>query len=293
MARIRTIKPDFFTSPDTAAVDFPVRIFYAALWCWADDFGIGETNLNGLLGHAFPDSDGFTAQDVRRFCADCAQHFDVTFYAVRGRHYFAIPSWEKHQKLERREERRKHPAPDDPDATPDLRFQPRADFAPQEPRKSGAESGESVLEREREREGELKEPPYPPQRETSPPPLPARQTGAEKALATFGAIPSRSVDAYRIAEAFSDSLPTPIENNLLAGIGAQIDKCLNAGIPPPAIAAGLREWTHSDSWSPTQIPNFVHKANNRSRTNGIGKPTEKALGYDSALQELLQEVTTL
>ena len=147
MARIRTIKPDFFRSPDTARVDFPVRIFYQALWCWADDFGVGETNLNGLLGFAFPDDDEFTAQDMRRFCAEVAQHYGVVFYAVRGRHYFAIPSWEKHQKLEKRTERRKNPPPDDPDATPDLRFHPCADFAPESPRENGAES---VLEEEGE-----------------------------------------------------------------------------------------------------------------------------------------------
>lgn len=147
MARIRTIKPDFFRSPDTAKVDFPVRLFYQALWCWADDFGIGETNLHGLLGFAFPDEDEFTAQDVRRFCAEVAAHFGARFYTVRGRHYYAIPSWEKHQKLERRTDRRKNPTPDDPDAVPDLRFHPCADSAPEEPRKNGAET---ALEREGE-----------------------------------------------------------------------------------------------------------------------------------------------
>lgn len=140
MPRIRTIKPDFFTSPDVARVDFPVRLFYQALWCWADDFGVGETNLNGLLGFAFPDSDGFTAHILRRFCADCAQHFGITFYTVAGRHYYAIPTWEKHQKLEKRSDRRKYPTPDHPDATPDLRIYDCADSAPDMPRKIGAES---------------------------------------------------------------------------------------------------------------------------------------------------------
>lgn len=141
MPRIRTLKPDFFTSPDTAQVDFPVRIFYQALWCWADDFGIGETNLNGLLGFAFPDSDGFSAQDLRRFCADCARHYGVTFYTVRGRHYYCIGTWDKHQKLEKRTDRRKYPTPDDPDATPDVRIYGCADSAPDMPRRNGAESG--------------------------------------------------------------------------------------------------------------------------------------------------------
>jgi hypothetical protein len=143
MARIRTIKPEFFTSPSVAAVDFPVRIFYQALWCAADDFGIGEANLNTLLGLAFPDSDGFSAQDVRRFCADCAQHFGTIFYTVRGRHYYSIPTWFDHQKTERREDRRKCPPPTDPDAVPDQRIYGCADSAPNDRRETGAESRET------------------------------------------------------------------------------------------------------------------------------------------------------
>jgi hypothetical protein len=118
------------------------------------------------------------------------------------------------------------------------------------------------------------------------------KNGAEIARRNFAAIPIRSVDAYQIAEAFSSSLPVPIEGTLLAGVGTQIDKCLRSKIPPPAIAEGLKAWTASDSWSPTQIPNFVHKANNRASPT-TGKPTRKALGYEQALTELLQEVETL
>jgi hypothetical protein len=142
MARIRTVKPEFFTSPSTAAVDHPVRIFYQAMWCAADDFGVGETNFNALLGLAFPDSDGLTAQDVRRFCADCAQHYDVVFYTVRGRHYYAVRNWEEHQKLERRTNRRRHPTPDDPEAMPDQRIYGCAENAPEVSRKTGAGTGE-------------------------------------------------------------------------------------------------------------------------------------------------------
>ena len=289
MARIRTVKPDFFTSPATASVDFPVRIFYQALWCAADDFGVGETNLNSLLGLAFPDTDGFTAQDVRRFCADCAQHFGTVFYTVQGRHYYAIPTWEKHQKLEKRTDRRKYPTPDDPNSTPDLRIHPNSDHAPDMPRKIGAESVEDCAGTgEQGNRGTGKErPPVRTEQQCG-----ATPDGRGKALARMrdANLTARSVDAYLIAEAFSESSPVPIETGLLTGIGVQIDKCLKSGIPPPSIAAGLQAWTASDSWSPTQIPNFVHKANNR---RGTSKPTAKALGYDDALNELLQEVTTL
>jgi hypothetical protein len=145
-------------------------------------------------------------------------------------------------------------------------------------------------ETETETDKRTKEPPYPPEHEPSPPRANRNATGAEIARTRFRNLPTQSVTAYAIAEQFSASLPVPIETGLLTGIGQQIDKCLKGDIPPPAIAAGLIAWTNSDSWSPTQIPNFVHKANNAGRN---GKPTDKALGYEQALTELLQEVETL
>jgi hypothetical protein len=39
VARIRTVKPDFFTSEDIVELSFPARLLYIALWCEADREG--------------------------------------------------------------------------------------------------------------------------------------------------------------------------------------------------------------------------------------------------------------
>ena len=119
--RIRTVKPEFFRSPDTASVSPRARLLYIALWCWADDYGIGETNLNGLLGFAFPDDDQMERKELQSLCKEVADGYKVLFYEVRGRHFYAIPSWDDHQKTQRRASCR-NPKPDDPDSVPDLRF---------------------------------------------------------------------------------------------------------------------------------------------------------------------------
>jgi hypothetical protein len=137
-----------------------------------------------------------------------------------------------------------------------------------------------------------KEPPTPTELETAP--LPPTQDGAGKSLEVFrkANLTARSPAAQDIAKRFSDWVPTPLESGVLAQVAVQIDKCLQSGITPAEIAEGLKAWTASDSWSPTQIPMFVNKANNRrtGRTNGIGKPTEKAMGWDDALNELLADL---
>ncbi|ATW61091.1 hypothetical protein SEA_TAPIOCA_62 [Mycobacterium phage Tapioca] len=292
MPRIRTIKPEFFRSPDTARVSFPVRIFYQALWCWADDFGIGETNIYGLLGFAFCDEDGFTAQDLRQFCADVAQHYGVIFYEVRGRHYYAIPSWRDHQKTESREDRRKYPPPDHPEAVPDLRFHPCADSAPDSRRETGAESrGTGAGTGEQGNRG-TGEPPQPPRDEIAPAALPAtRRTGAEIARARFTAIPAESSTlAKQIARSYSDSLDTPIDAKTLNEISAHLDRCLQAGQTPEAIAAGIQLWGQSDSFAPSQIPKYVTKAAAARSRRGVGRPTLKAVATHEVAEQLAAQL---
>jgi hypothetical protein len=288
--RIRSLKPEFFTSPSSAQASPQARLLYMAMWCWANDYGYGETNLTMLLGLAFPISDGVTVEQLENLLREVAASYGTSFYEVRGRHYFWIPTWLKHQRKRDEKSRQWHPTPDDPDATPDLRFhpetQPVAESCGKLPQVAPGSCGAVELG-----SSGAGEPPYPPRAEKSRPA--ARTDGRGKAMAKFQEANglARSVDAYRIAEAFSASLPVPIEAGLLAGIGVEIDKGLKSNIPPPAIADGLKAWTASDSWSPTQIPAFFHKANNRRAPTG--KATTKALAYDDAAAQLLKEVETL
>ena len=60
MARIRTIKPEFWDSPDTAKAGPWARLCFIALWNWADDYGRGTANLKELEGFIFPNDCIFT-----------------------------------------------------------------------------------------------------------------------------------------------------------------------------------------------------------------------------------------
>ena len=115
MARIRTIKPDFWDSPAVAKASLRARLLYIAMWNWADDFGIGDANPWRLWSFAFPNDDppemvapedpAHIPPTLRRIppeYAEIANLFGVIFYEHEGRPYYWIPSWEKHQKLDRR-----------------------------------------------------------------------------------------------------------------------------------------------------------------------------------------------
>ena len=118
MARIRSIKPEFWASPSVARASAVSRLAFIAMWNWADDHGRGTANLKELEGFIFPNDDvaelssGNTAhfRDVVQEVATC---FDVLFYEADGRPFYAIPTWDDHQRNERRSSSSKHPDPTD------------------------------------------------------------------------------------------------------------------------------------------------------------------------------------
>lgn len=135
MARIRSIKPEFWDSPSTARAELAARLAYIALWNWADDSGHGTANLKELEAFCFPnddvstlpkkgsggdsgDSRGNSAHacgtfrnfaEVLRNTAEC---FGITFYEVSGRYYYRIDNFRQHQSKDFRE-KSKYPKPED------------------------------------------------------------------------------------------------------------------------------------------------------------------------------------
>lgn len=101
MPRIRSIKPDFWDSPDTAAADLRTRLLYIAMWNWADDYGIGDATPVRLIGFAFP-NDPIPASDYPRLLADVSDAFGIVFFEHLGRRYYVIPAWDEHQRTEKK-----------------------------------------------------------------------------------------------------------------------------------------------------------------------------------------------
>lgn len=116
MPRIRTIKPEFWDSPSVAKASPWARLLFIAMWNWADDHGRGTANLKELEGFAFPFDDQFTDSSgntvhFRDLVAEVSECFNVQFYMVGKRHFYAIPTWDQHQRNERRSKQSKHPDP--------------------------------------------------------------------------------------------------------------------------------------------------------------------------------------
>ena len=101
MARIRSLKPEFFSSPSMAKVDIVTRYFFEGLWMVADDYGRGIANAKTLNGDIFPSDDWPNSQieDMLHTLASEAVGC-LLLYVVGEQGYFQVINWEKHQKID-------------------------------------------------------------------------------------------------------------------------------------------------------------------------------------------------
>jgi len=113
MARIRTLKPEFFTSRSLARVPRDARFTFAGLWCHADDAGRGIADARVIKGAVWPLDDDITHEHVAgHLRALDGSH--IRLYEVAGEEYFQIINWEKHQAASYRRGESKHPEPPSP-----------------------------------------------------------------------------------------------------------------------------------------------------------------------------------
>lgn len=113
MPRIRSVKPEFWSSPSVTAMSPWARLLFIAMWNWADDTGRGTFNPRELVGFAFPNDEDLGVPEFRALCAEIRAHCAVNFYRYDGRDFYAIPSWARHQSKHAKLSGSKYPDPAD------------------------------------------------------------------------------------------------------------------------------------------------------------------------------------
>ena len=104
MARIRTIKPEFFTSEEIVDMPMPVRLLYIALWCEADRDGRLVWKPRTIKMRYFP-ADDF---DINEACECLVSTGHVVLY---GDGLAYIPTFLEHQHINPRESQSTLPSP--------------------------------------------------------------------------------------------------------------------------------------------------------------------------------------
>ena len=106
MARIRTIKPNFFTSEDIVELEPTARLLYIALWCEADREGRMAWKPRTFKMRYLPGDDC----DIDALCDALVTRGLVSLY---GDGLAYIPSFKSHQHVNPREAKSDLPDPND------------------------------------------------------------------------------------------------------------------------------------------------------------------------------------
>lgn len=106
MARIRTIKPEFFTSEDIVSMTPLARLFYVSLWCESDREGRLEWKPNTFKLRYLPGDDC----DVPALAEELTERGLILLYEVDGKKYAEIPTFKEHQVINNRESESHIPA---------------------------------------------------------------------------------------------------------------------------------------------------------------------------------------
>lgn len=119
MSRIRSIKPEFFTSEQIAECSTSARLLFVGMWCFCDDGGIHPASAKRLKMEVFP-ADDLTVSAVQAMVDELLANRLIEEYEVAGERYWRVTGW-KHQKIERPSY--KYPKPADEAYSPNARRQ--------------------------------------------------------------------------------------------------------------------------------------------------------------------------
>ncbi|MGQ4353221.1 hypothetical protein [Streptomyces drozdowiczii] len=116
MARIRTIKPDFFTSLTIADLTPEQRLTFIGLWTHVDDEGrcVDDPRLIKAAVWPLDDRNSGDIEIDLKALSECSL---ILRYTLNRKRYLAITNWFEHQRINR-PTASKLPAPEDGDPTP-------------------------------------------------------------------------------------------------------------------------------------------------------------------------------
>ena len=115
MARIRTIKPQFYGSASMARVSIEARYLATGLISMADDDGRFLASITAISGHVFPHDDLAPAK-VKKLLGELVDEGYVELYEAGGLRYGWLPRFAPNQRINKPQPSAL-PAPAEPTAT--------------------------------------------------------------------------------------------------------------------------------------------------------------------------------
>lgn len=99
MARIRTIKPEFWTSEQVMQCTPLSRLLFIGIWNFCDDGGNHPLSAITIKALVFP-GDAIAVEDIRRMLDELSASGLLSFYSASGKQYLHVNGWQ-HQKIDK------------------------------------------------------------------------------------------------------------------------------------------------------------------------------------------------
>ena len=113
MARIRTIRPEFWATEQINECSRDARLLFIGLWNFCDDAGRHPFKLDEIKMNIFPDDD-LTTEDVQGMLSTLSLNDLIETYVVDNQKFLQVTDWH-HQKINR-PQKPKFPGPSEGDS---------------------------------------------------------------------------------------------------------------------------------------------------------------------------------
>ena len=114
MSRIRSIKPEFWTSEQVMECSTNARLLFIGLWNFCDDAGRLPVKARQIKAQVFP-GDDITSENVLGMIDELSANGLITIYVVDNQRYLEVTGWH-HQRIDK-PQKPKYP-PNDENAAP-------------------------------------------------------------------------------------------------------------------------------------------------------------------------------
>lgn len=99
MARIRTIKPEFWSSEQVMECQPLTRLLFIGIWNFCDDGGNHPDSEKTIKARVFP-GDEISSSSIRRMLDELSSNGLLSFYEHSGKRYLHVCGWE-HQRIDK------------------------------------------------------------------------------------------------------------------------------------------------------------------------------------------------
>lgn len=108
MSRIRTVKPEFWTSEQVISCSPLSRLLFIGLWNFCDDNGVHPASYVRIKTEVFP-ADNINIDGIENCISELINYRLIREYMVDDIAYWIVTGWKKHQRIDKPTYR--HPLP--------------------------------------------------------------------------------------------------------------------------------------------------------------------------------------